>query len=158
MLRILDHAWHQAHSYRLHALPAHFDYFPVGTRYWDPEIRPIPPNFGGMVADPDLASYDVVLSHLDNWCDRSELRATPFRILNLMAMGAPILGDRLYGPRPRRAQRLMLHACRIALPPADDFPARVYSAPVPDDLISELPQPLQASLPPALDAGPNLPC
>ena len=89
MIRILDHAWHQAHSYRLHALPARFDYFPVGTRYWDAEIRPAPANFGGFVEHPDLVSYQVLLSHLDNWCDRAELRATPFRLMNLLARDAP---------------------------------------------------------------------
>lgn len=88
MLKILDHAWHQAHSYRLHALPAQIDYFPVGPRYWEPSIRPRPANFGGMVERPDLASYDVVLSHIDNWVDRSQLRATPFRIMNLIGMEA----------------------------------------------------------------------
>jgi 23S rRNA pseudouridine1911/1915/1917 synthase len=71
--------------------------------------------------------------------------------VHLKAMGAPILGDRLYGPQPRGAKRLMLHACRIALPAADDFPARAYTAPVPDDLIGELPRPLRALVPAALD-------
>jgi len=101
-----------------------------------------------------LASADGV--QLVLLCPRTG-RTHQLRV-HLMAMGAPILGDRLYGPRPRRAERLMLHACRIALPPADGFPARVYSSPVPDDLISELPQPLRASLPPALDAGPGPTC
>lgn len=89
MLQILDHAWHQAHSYRLHALPARFGYFPVGTRYWDPDIRPVPANWDGFVEDPDWAGYDVILSHLDNWCDRTELRGTPFRLMNLIGMQAP---------------------------------------------------------------------
>lgn len=88
MLAILDHAWHQAHSYRLHALPARFDYFPIGTRTWDPDIRPAPDNWGGFVEDPDPRTYDVILSHLDNWCDRAELRGTPFRIMNLIGMQA----------------------------------------------------------------------
>lgn len=89
MLRILDTAWHLAHSYRLHALPARFDYFQVGVRHWDEEIRPKPPNFGGEVADPDPSTYDLFLSHLDNWCDRSELRGTPFRVMNAIASLAP---------------------------------------------------------------------
>lgn len=88
-LAFLDYAWHQAHSYRLHALPARFDYLPLTTRQWDPDIRPYPPNFGGVVESPDLGTYDVILSHLDNWCDRAELRGTPFRLMNLIAMGAP---------------------------------------------------------------------
>jgi glycosyltransferase involved in cell wall biosynthesis len=87
MLKILDHAWHQAHSYRLHALPATFEYYvPLGVRYWEPSIRPAPPNFLGYVEHPDLQSYDVILSHLDNWCDRAEMRGTPFRIMNLIGM------------------------------------------------------------------------
>lgn len=91
MIRILDHAWHQAHSYRLHALPAQIDYFPIGVRGWDPAIRPQPANWGGFVSNPNLAEYDVIMSHYDNWCDhrRGELRGTPFRIMNLMAMDAP---------------------------------------------------------------------
>ena len=89
MLKFLDHAWHQAHSYRLHALPATFEYFvPLGVRYWEPSIRPMPDNFLGYVERPDLATYDVILSHVDNWCDRAALRGTPFRIMNLIGMEA----------------------------------------------------------------------
>lgn len=89
MLRILDHAWHQPHSYRLHALPATFDYYLVGSRTWDERVRPVPPNWRGFVCDPDPAEYDLILSHIDNWVDRSPLRATPFRVMNLIAKGAP---------------------------------------------------------------------
>ncbi|MCX6044331.1 MAG: RluA family pseudouridine synthase [Chloroflexi bacterium] len=51
--------------------------------------------------------------------------------IHLAHLGAPILGDRLYGPRPREDERLLLHACRIELPPAEDYPARAYDAPLP---------------------------
>ncbi|CAN5467938.1 hypothetical protein BH10CHL1_BH10CHL1_30050 [soil metagenome] len=51
--------------------------------------------------------------------------------VHLAHMGAPILGDRLYGPRPRADQRLMLHACRIELPAAEGYPALAYDAPLP---------------------------
>jgi len=88
MIRFLDHAWHLAHSYRLHALPATFAYYPVGTRQWDQDIRPQPPNFRGEVTEPNPNDYDVILSHLDNWVDRSLLRATPFRLMNLIGMEA----------------------------------------------------------------------
>ncbi len=71
--------------------------------------------------------------------------------VHLMALGAPILGDRLYGPHPPGAKRLMLHACRIALPASDDFPARTYAAPLPEDLIGELPRPLRALIPAVMD-------
>jgi len=89
MLRIADYHWHQAHSYRLSALPAHFDFVSLSTRHWDPEIRPVPDNYTLNIPEPDLTSYDVILSHLDNWCDRAELRGAPFRLMNLIAMGAP---------------------------------------------------------------------
>lgn len=64
--------------------------------------------------------------------------------VHLLAMGAPILGDRLYGAHPLTAKRLMLHACQLSLPESAGFPARVFSAPVPDDFVAELPRPLQA--------------
>jgi glycosyltransferase involved in cell wall biosynthesis len=89
MLSILDHAWHQVHSYRLHALPARFEYFSVGPRGWEAGIRPVPENFGGFVENPQLEGYDVVMSHLDNWCDAADLRGTPFRVMSLLALGAP---------------------------------------------------------------------
>lgn len=54
--------------------------------------------------------------------------------------GAPILGDRLYGPGPGRYERLMLHARKISLPDLDKFPARRFEAPLPEDF--ELPRPL----------------
>jgi RluA family pseudouridine synthase len=52
--------------------------------------------------------------------------------VHLAHLGAPILGDRLYGPRPQAGERLLLHACQIELPAAEDFPARTYQAPLPD--------------------------
>jgi 23S rRNA pseudouridine1911/1915/1917 synthase len=53
--------------------------------------------------------------------------------LHLAHLGAPILGDRLYGARPAEGERLRLHAERIDLPEADGFPARAFCAPLPDD-------------------------
>lgn len=53
--------------------------------------------------------------------------------VHLAFMGAPILGDRLYGEL-RSASRLMLHARRIQLPvTADDL--RSYSASLPDEFL-----------------------
>ncbi|QDU26790.1 Ribosomal large subunit pseudouridine synthase A [Anatilimnocola aggregata] len=51
--------------------------------------------------------------------------------VHLAHLGAPILGDRLYGPQPPTHPRLLLHAEQISLPAADDFPARTFDAPVP---------------------------
>jgi RluA family pseudouridine synthase len=47
--------------------------------------------------------------------------------VQLAYLGAPILGDRMYGGR--EAPRLMLHAERIALPEEGDFSAREWSCP-----------------------------
>ncbi len=55
--------------------------------------------------------------------------------VHLAHLGAPILGDRLYGGERKPATRLMLHALRISLPAADAFPARTWSAPLPADLL-----------------------
>jgi 23S rRNA pseudouridine1911/1915/1917 synthase len=49
--------------------------------------------------------------------------------VQLTEMGAPIIGDVLYGGKP--ANRLMLHAARIALPEKPEFPAREWSCPPP---------------------------
>jgi 23S rRNA pseudouridine1911/1915/1917 synthase len=52
--------------------------------------------------------------------------------LHLAHLDAPILGERLYGPRPTEGDRLRLHAERIELPEADGFPAREFRAALPD--------------------------
>ncbi len=52
--------------------------------------------------------------------------------VHLAHLGAPILGDRLYGPRPSEDQRLLLHAERLELPATDEYPARSFAAPPPE--------------------------
>ena len=47
--------------------------------------------------------------------------------VQLAALGAPILGDRLYGDKAA-ADRLMLHACFLSLPPHPPHPARQFVA------------------------------
>jgi 23S rRNA pseudouridine1911/1915/1917 synthase len=51
--------------------------------------------------------------------------------VHLAHLGAPILGDRLYGPRPPVGTRLLLHAERLTLPAADGYLERSYHAPLP---------------------------
>jgi RluA family pseudouridine synthase len=50
--------------------------------------------------------------------------------VHLAHLGAPILGDRLYGDATS-AERLLLHAHQLELPALDGYPARRYVAPVP---------------------------
>lgn len=52
--------------------------------------------------------------------------------VHLAYLGAPMLGDRLYG-KAEGASRLLLHAQRITLPPLADFSLRSYEAPLPAD-------------------------
>lgn len=52
--------------------------------------------------------------------------------VHLAWMGAPILGDRLYGD-PSSAARLLLHAHRLVLPALMDFPERSYLATEPSE-------------------------
>ena len=54
--------------------------------------------------------------------------------VHLAALGAPILGDRLYGT-PESAPRLLLHARRITLPPDAPLPGRSYVAPLPPEMM-----------------------
>jgi RluA family pseudouridine synthase len=53
--------------------------------------------------------------------------------VHMQFMGAPILGDRLYGGGEKEAPRLMLHAHKLVLPEGDDFPKRAYQVGIPDD-------------------------
>jgi RluA family pseudouridine synthase len=53
--------------------------------------------------------------------------------VHLAHLGAPIWGDRLYGPQPPTVDRLLLHALRLELPDDGNFPARTYSAPLPGE-------------------------
>jgi 23S rRNA pseudouridine1911/1915/1917 synthase len=48
--------------------------------------------------------------------------------VHLAALGAPVIGDRLYGGE--KARRLMLHAARLSLPNMGEFPQREYSVEV----------------------------
>lgn len=50
--------------------------------------------------------------------------------VHLAHLGAPILGDRLYG-QVDSAKRLLLHAQRITLPALASWPERSYTAPAP---------------------------
>jgi 23S rRNA pseudouridine1911/1915/1917 synthase len=52
--------------------------------------------------------------------------------VHLAHLGAPILGDRLYGPKATGDPRLLLHAQRLDLPSAQGYPARTLTAPLPD--------------------------
>jgi 23S rRNA pseudouridine1911/1915/1917 synthase len=54
--------------------------------------------------------------------------------VHLAALGAPILGDRLYGT-PESASRLLLHAQRITLPPDAPLAGRRYVAPLPPEMM-----------------------
>ncbi|MEZ4866920.1 MAG: RluA family pseudouridine synthase [Caldilineaceae bacterium] len=50
--------------------------------------------------------------------------------VHLAYLGAPVLGDRLYGDA-HSADRLLLHAYQLTLPALEGWPARSYTAPLP---------------------------
>lgn len=92
MLQILDYPWHQVHSYRLHALPAEFTYLMTRPLLWNIAQRPIPDNWLGGLEPQDVQAtdYHLALMHLDQWCDgRHNLRALPYRIMNIIARNIP---------------------------------------------------------------------
>lgn len=94
MLKALDYAWHQAHSYRLHALPVEFFYVDLGHRQWTTGQRPIPENFGGVITADEARQMaedcDFALLHLDQWCGTGfNLRAMPFRLMKQISESLP---------------------------------------------------------------------
>lgn len=56
--------------------------------------------------------------------------------VHLAHLGAPILGDILYGPRTDGTVRLMLHASRLSLPELSGFPASSFVAPLPPEFLT----------------------
>jgi RluA family pseudouridine synthase len=59
--------------------------------------------------------------------------------VHMAYLTTPILGDRLYGPKPPLAKRLLLHATKLILPDLDGFPERRFIAPLPEDFLAALP-------------------
>lgn len=89
-MRVLDYPWHQAHLYRLATcLPASFALAEVRRPVWNLAQRPIPSNVSFVPANPSLSLYDLALLHLDQWCDRLNLRALPFRLMKQRTENLP---------------------------------------------------------------------
>lgn len=90
-MKILDYPWHQAHLYRLATcLPVAFTVAAIRQPTWNIAQRPIPPNVS-FVAEAAIrpADYALALLHLDQWCDRLNLRALPFRIMKQITKDLP---------------------------------------------------------------------
>lgn len=66
--------------------------------------------------------------------------------VHLAYLGAPVLGDRLYGRGEPTAGRLRLHAYTIGLPEGEGFPARRYTAEVGEDFWAGLPEGVQKTI------------
>jgi len=94
-LRIIDYPWHQAHLYRLHALPALFWLAKIRRPLWNRHQRPLPRNFRGGLSESEVkkragrGKFDLALLHLDQWCDRISIRAFPFRMMRGATRGVP---------------------------------------------------------------------
>jgi 23S rRNA-/tRNA-specific pseudouridylate synthase len=63
--------------------------------------------------------------------------------VHMANLGAPIMGDILYGNKD--APRLMLHAHRITLPKKEGFQGRVFEAPLGKEFLRVLPDQIIAS-------------
>ncbi len=91
----------------------------------------IPVERGGKSARTDYSVERIVN-------DQQLLRVVPHTgrmhqiRVHLQALGAPILGDRLYSADAEQYERLYLHAQTIRLPASDDFPERTYTASLPE--------------------------
>jgi 23S rRNA-/tRNA-specific pseudouridylate synthase len=83
---------------------------------------------GGQYAHTEYLLLERGIGQIRIWLQPHTGRTHQLRV-QLAAAGAPIIGDRMYGGH--RADRLMLHAERIALPSAEDFPARDWTCPAP---------------------------
>lgn len=91
MLKILDYSWHQVHTYRMaRALPAQITLARLRYPTWRSELRPLPDNINIVdVDDINPLDYDLAVLHLDQWCDRLNLRAMPYRIMNQITQSIP---------------------------------------------------------------------
>lgn len=90
MLKILDYPWHQAHLYRLTALPAQFTVAEIRQPRWNVMQRPVPDNVRFIKpAELDPAVFDLALLHLDQWCDRLNIRASSFRFMKETTKAIP---------------------------------------------------------------------
>ncbi|MBN1231003.1 MAG: RluA family pseudouridine synthase [Anaerolineales bacterium] len=62
--------------------------------------------------------------------------------VHMQFMGAPILGDRLYGLKDK-SPRLLLHAYRIYLPDWEGYQMGEFQAPLPEDFLKSLSEPMR---------------
>ena len=94
-LGIIDYPWHQAHLYRLHALPANFWMARIRYPLWNHHQRPVPDNFRGGLDEADIRKrirkgrLGLALLHLDQWCEYDTLRSFPFRMMKNLAQDIP---------------------------------------------------------------------
>jgi 23S rRNA pseudouridine1911/1915/1917 synthase len=82
-----------------------------------------------------MTRYAIVSERGGHQCVRlwPETGRTHQLRVHLAHLGAPIVGDRLYGPPAKDGERLLLHAFRITLPVAADRPLRSFTAPLPPE-------------------------
>ncbi len=88
---------------------------------------------------PAITRYQIIgKSEGRQWVHLSpETGRTHQLRVHMAFLGAPILGDRLYGTRQPGIPRMMLHAYKITLPEQDRFPSRIYTASLPEDFFME---------------------
>lgn len=83
-MKILEYPWHQAHLYRMATALNDIEFTVAAIRLpvWNQAQRPVPINVS-FIEEPEIVPYDYDLAvlHLDQWCDRLNLRALPYRLM-----------------------------------------------------------------------------
>lgn len=104
----------------------------------DVRLGPDPDRRDRMIVVPRGGQRAVTRYMLEDQHDHRQLvrlypetgRTHQLRV-HLAHLGAPILGDRLYGPQPPQHSRLLLHSHRIALPAAEGRIEQAFEAEMP---------------------------
>ena len=100
---------------------------PIGLHWPDRPRRRIDAAGQPALTRWTLRAHDATTSHVD--LEPLTGRTHQLRV-HLAAIGHPIVGDRLYGPEPPAAARLLLHASALAFThPASGMPLRVEAPP-----------------------------
>jgi tRNA pseudouridine32 synthase/23S rRNA pseudouridine746 synthase len=100
---------------------------PIGLHWPDRPRRRIDAAGQPALTRWTLRAHDATTSRVD--LEPLTGRTHQLRV-HLAAIGHPIVGDRLYGPEPQAAARLLLHASALAFThPASGMPLRVEAPP-----------------------------
>lgn len=86
-MKFIEYPWHQVHLYRMATALEEISFTVAAIRLpvWNGAQRPVPPNVT-FTEERDInpLDYDLAVLHLDQWCDRLNMRALPYRSVKEM--------------------------------------------------------------------------